>query len=424
MSILDKILLLAIIGAVFFVAKVLKIRWYSPAGVYTLASVAYIGGAVFVFGGDVEYKLWGIVWWLLSCLACMLGQKISLSFVKPAPLPAIPESNGGNAAPAIRYRKTPWILLVFIIFIAFAGIMLSLMQKGISLSSLLDISQLGQINHNAAVDRYEGNSEASLVSQLFVIFYYFAPLCGGYMFNFSDGKLRKVITLLSLCPALLSMAFFNGKSTFIAACMLWGSAFLVSLIKTKRDKIKLKVRWVIGVALAFVAVIVLLYISMCLRVGDLSAETRAIINEKILVYAFGHVEAFPLWIETVELGVYDFGANTFMIIPRMLGLAVREQGVYGFMGNSNVFTANRGIIQDFGVFGGLIFWFVIGLISNHFIKNVIRKKRSFISTTLLVASFFFVLYGSLIISPWIYTSYVAAFVAFAAFVAVAELNRR
>ena len=424
MSILDKLLLLAIIGAVFFAAKVLKIRWYSPAGVYTIASVAYIGGAVFLFGGGVEYKLWGIIWWLLSCLACMLGQKISFSFVKSAPLPAIPDADSNDTAPTIRYKKTPWILLVLIIFIAFAGIMLSLLQRGISLSSLLDISQLGQINHNAAVDRYEGNSTPSLVSQLFVIFYYFAPLCGGYMFNFFDGKLSKVITLLSLCPALLSMAFFNGKSTFIAACMLWGSAFLVSLIKTKRGRIKLRARWVIGALLAFFAVIVLLYISMCLRVGDLSAETRAVINKKILVYAFGHVEAFPLWIETVELGVYDFGANTFMLIPRMLGFVVREQGVYGFMGNSNVFTANRGIIQDFGIFGGLIFWFVVGLISNHFIKNVIRKKRSFISTTLLTASFFFVLYGSLIISPWIYTSYVAAFAAFAVFVTVAELNRR
>lgn len=54
---------------------------------------------------------------------------------------------------------------------------------------------------------------------------------------------------------------------------------------------------------------------------------------------------------------YSFGAMTFLGISNVLGVVQRVQGVYtALLGtSSNVYTVFRGIVEDFGIIGGIIF---------------------------------------------------------------------
>ncbi len=68
--------------------------------------------------------------------------------------------------------------------------------------------------------------------------------------------------------------------------------------------------------------------------------------------------------------------------------------------NTNVYTAFRGIIMDYGLFGSIIFMLFFGIFSGCS-YNVYRKNKTYGSLSILAMSYLFILY-SFIISPYIY----------------------
>lgn len=425
MSIAEKALLYLFVIVVLLVYKFFKIHWSTPAGVYTLFSIGFILGAVAIFGKNIEYKLVGLLWWLVSCMFAMIGQRLTVSTntAKSYAQGSIDAQDKCAGQSSRLLPKQPWIFLCIVIILGFCGILHSLLQRGISFSSLFNLLELGAINHSSAIDRYYGSTETTVLGQIFVIFFYLSPLCGGYLFCFSIKFSQRLLSIVSILPAFLSMAFFNGKAVFIAAAMLWISACLVSICHNQISLPKITPKIFCILVVTALGIISILYISMCLRLGDLSQSTREIINDKILVYAFGQVDAFSKWFDSIDWIIPDFGSNTFMVVPHVLGLVDRAQGVYEPIGQSNVFTANRGVIQDYGVAGGLLFWLLLGILSNYLRKMIKHKKYCALSITVMVAIYFFVFYGTLIISPWIYTTYVVAFCGFLFFLKLTESSR-
>ena len=80
---------------------------------------------------------------------------------------------------------------------------------------------------------------------------------------------------------------------------------------------------------------------------------------------------------------------------------------YGHVLKTNIFTIYRGLILDFGLYGTLIFWFCIGIISHLFFYALLTLKRPVIAVVYfsIIFSFF---YMSYIISIFMWNSIFAS----------------
>lgn len=161
-------------------------------------------------------------------------------------------------------------------------------------------------------------------------------------------------------------------------------------------------------------------LTMLMRIGNINRETQTIVNNKFREYAFGQIEAFSVWFSRYKRTRLDWGSNTYMFLTNWLGLTVRKQGVYDLIPgvDTNIFTQNRGIIEDFGKIGGLLYWTMIGIASGISYKKVKAGSDNCICSKIILSALYFMILYGFIISPWIYSSYILAFIGFAFFLMV------
>ena len=109
---------------------------------------------------------------------------------------------------------------------------------------------------------------------------------------------------------------------------------------------------------------------------------------------------------------HKYGIMTFFGIANALGIEERIAGIYRdfiYFGridrtiSSNVYTIFRMLIDDFGKIGALIFLFLLGFASSKAIVFIKKRKMIFISQTILVAVYSYVMWG-FVASIWAYTS--------------------
>jgi len=157
----------------------------------------------------------------------------------------------------------------------------------------------------------------------------------------------------------------------------------------------------------------------------------------LMSYAFAHLYAFSDWfggyIGSQSLMQFDdlhneseYGFYTFMAIFRALGSeryvppgVFDEYYAYQEVIKSNIYTMYRGVILDFGIFGSLIFSFLLGFLLNfsYFLICVLRSPLFFISIYIAMFGFY---YTSFIISIFIWNS---LFVSLVVFYVILFLNR-
>jgi oligosaccharide repeat unit polymerase len=152
---------------------------------------------------------------------------------------------------------------------------------------------------------------------------------------------------------------------------------------------------------------------MCVRIGAFDSETINLVHGKFRLYAFSEIQAFSVFLENrqYDLTSLGFGKNTFMSIYNLFSGESKVAGVYTIMEGTetNVFTAYRGLIEDYSFVGTLVFEFIVGFISGVSLKAIKRNRPSTIALVALAISYYFILY-SFIISPWIYTIEILMFV--------------
>ena len=82
----------------------------------------------------------------------------------------------------------------------------------------------------------------------------------------------------------------------------------------------------------------------------------------------GSISAFTQWYHHYYEFGFDWGRNTFAGPFELLGFGERVQGFYldfSHVGAThiNIYTAFRGLLQDYGYFGSMFFLFIFGFIS-------------------------------------------------------------
>ncbi len=352
----------------------------------------------------------GLLWIAAAMVVLAVGERIGVGYAVKKYKPI---TDKVSISITKSTSRNLFAILLLLIVIALLGEIIFLHDKGYNFTVFFNLNKFLAMNSEMANDRYSGVSANSLVT-LLSAFSYIAPLCGGYLLSYTCKRKRRILLcFLSLLPIILSMAIENTKSGVIDATILFAVGYMVSFMQVYKCFPKFKTKQIVIVICLGAILAALLFFAMCVRIGDFSKRTIDIVKEKIIVYAFGSVEAFDVWLTGhYSLGTYGFGINTFMAPFSLLGIVTREQGVYDFIpgASSNVFSAYRGVIMDFGIFGGLLFMFVIGIVAG----ITYRKIRSCgtVGSQFIYAVLMFFLLRSWLISPWIYTSFWVAFVVF------------
>lgn len=412
---MEQILLLIVIIGLILLCPILRQDWSSPATLNMLWNNVFITLAVVFFGGTIEWKYGGIIWLLLSCVVFLIGQIIGerLSF----------ENDWIGVEENKHITNLVPIGVVCLILIGMLNPIIYLKEFGYSIMDIFDINVLLAINTEIALDRYYGNGFDSGIIVIIGAVSYCVALCGGYMFGYCKMRISKFCMMLSIMPMVVLTIITNAKVGTIAVVFLWITGWIISYIERTGKGIEISKHLLLFVIVGGVAFFLVLYVSMMLRIGTLDMETKLVVDKKMQEYALGHIEAFTEWFSMQNYYQYDFGSNTFMVFARYLGLTERAQGVYDALPgvSSNIFTQNRGIIHDFGVIGGLVYWMIVGVFAGRCYKNVKKYGRKKKMSMFLLAGIYFSVFYGFIISPWIYTSYVVAVVGFLLFLYLIDI---
>ena len=185
-----------------------------------------------------------------------------------------------------------------------------------------------------------------------------------------------ILTIISLISSELSIRVLNGKNINI----------------NFKQLIPLSLLFFIGLPFIFILL-------QWLRQGF---ESEFIIEEMISVARIsmtGSFSAFTQWFHNYDGLNYEWGRNTFAGPFELFGISKRVQGFYlDFVevGKShiNIYTAFRGLLQDYGFFGTSIFLFFIGGLSS---ITYFLVKNGFILAVPILA----LINGWIIFSPFI-----------------------
>lgn len=407
------ILVLMIILLLLF-CKFLKQEWSSPASINALWNSFFVFFAVIFFGENIRWKYGGIVWIVLSCFCFLIGQFLGIRILQ----------SGVKSGREAEYKVTNLIPVVMVVLIVICMLnpVIYLKNFGYSISSIFNLNTLLSVNETIAADRYSGEGFESGIVVMIGAVSYCISLCGGYMFDNCRSYISKICMIATVLPTIALTIVTNAKLGTVTVAFFWATGWLISFLVRNGHGINLTKKIVMSIVGIGCVVFIILYLSMMLRIGSLDIETKSIVDTKMQEYAFGQIQAFSEWFAQLDVFSYDLGSNTFMVLARYLGNFERQQGVYEVLPNitTNIFTQNRGIIEDYGIVGGLIFWIYYGLIAGWCYKGVqICRHKKKIYIVVLAMIYFSVFYGFMI-SPWVYTTNLIAVIGFGIFIYIIE----
>ncbi|HFR3172644.1 TPA: O-antigen polymerase, partial [Streptococcus suis] len=357
----------------------------------------------------------GIFWIFSSCFFLTLGYSFKIVTNKGR----FSELDKSLTGPNI-----PWFLLSVFILLGFLSFIKSATRYGVSLNVLTDFESLQSASNNISEQRYSGTAIGiGILEQMLNSFVYVLPLCGGYSISYADTLKKKILIVFTALPSLLSMLLTSAKLVIVAYVILFFVSYYVSHLYLYKQFIKINYKKTFQAILLGFSLYQLFYLSFILRIGSTSASLGRIIVTKLGIYAFGHVQAFDIWLQTYlsskpELGL---GTNTFLAFSSILGLQDKKQGIYAFISGSstNVFSQFRALISDFGIVFSLFIVLLLGLVLNILNDNLINSsgRVSVFQQVFYISILFYLLY--FIVSPWAYMTFVAAFIIFYFYLLVA-----
>ena len=230
-----------------------------------------------------------------------------------------------------------------------------------------------------SMDRYHGAVVIPQTVRLMMYLLYPASLMGGIAFINVSKKWQKIFLII---PIVLSIGFaflLTTRSTILLSVILWSSGLFTSKIFHHDGKTKiLKFQSLIILIFTFAGFTGIFILTAWLRDAGGEIFIDAMIDN-VSAYFFGYLSSFTQWIQVYNQKNILFGMVTFAGPADLLGLTERELGFYNevsVLGEShtNIFTALRGIIHDFSIIGGFLYFGIFGFIGTMAYNACFNKR--------------------------------------------------
>jgi len=379
---------------------------FSPACLGTLFFSFLMIGSVLLYANSPDFQLFfgGYFFICLSCIFLSIGEY----YGKRIKIKSGVSSNKRVVVVGQPVFKYVYIALVLVSFLDLFVIVTS---RGFSIADFLDIRKFLSMTNSFGSSKNE--TESGVFVQLLNCIAYITPFFGGYLFFSSKRKRYKILGLIGILPILLISLITTGKIGIIIGVILFVVGYIVAFYQKRKCFRRLRIQEFIFLGIIALFLYVVFISAMCVRIGAFDSETINLVHGKFRLYAFSEIQAFSVFLENrqYDLTSLGFGKNTFMSIYNLFSGESKVAGVYTIMEGTetNVFTAYRGLIEDYSFVGTLVFEFIVGFISGVSLKAIKRNRPSTIALVALAISYYFILY-SFIISPWIYTIEILMFV--------------
>lgn len=299
--------------------------------------------------------------------------------------------------------NTTFVKFIFRISII-SSIVLSifiLRKHGFSLTSFM--SEFLVSASEIAKKRTHEESTYGLTGILSVFFTYFSALLGGLISYYYKGKQKYIYVFLALFPSLFVMLTQSSKIVFLVASLLVVSANFLLMARAKKD-IRINVKLLKRIFYYSLLLIPILIISFMSREGynDFGSSLEAYNTLKPIInsYFFGSIFSFSDFfsayvtdssISVYKIEKYNMGYYSFKSVFDSFGgtkvfppTFYPDEFSYKKVLTTNLFTAFRGFVQDFGVLGTILFFFCFGLVFNTAYFKIKLYKSSILSESLYI----------------------------------------
>ncbi len=289
-----------------------------------------------------------------------------------------------------------------------------------------------------ALMRYDESLSANIYGPLSIVLAYLGAILGGLLYPTVPRKNgRRFVLVLSFLPSIVLAVAQSSKGTLILCIVFFYAGILVH--RASAGTLRLIEKGSIKSLTLYATILISIATISIISRGLAAIEDTSDLLDKILnyysLYAFGHIYAFSDWFAFVigrhsELsynpGSASYGYYTFAPLFRLIGIHKElpigtYDDFYSFGGSlpTNIFTMFRGLIEDFGLVGCLLFMLATGVLLHWAFQAMLRNKRPVFT----VAVFIFMMgyfYQSALISLLIWNS---IYVTFVLVCAVLQLNK-
>lgn len=379
-----------------------------------------------LFGNSIMWHYYGLLWLLVLFSICSLISITTISNDNSVEETRI----GSHFSEYTRYQVNVDLSNKFLIVLILLGLFYAarlIWQNGFSIRSLFDLNTLLEMNNTIAEQRYLGNSTTGIINKILLIFVYSGPMCGGYALVFAREKKERIVAFSTMIPEIFILFTENTKAPFIGCIIFFISSWLVgNMVRYGKIK-KINVKLILITLLGGLATFGLFTIVMMLRIGSWDMATYRIVQIKLSNYIFGHIPAFDDWFNNnIQNYNYAYGSKTFIGLFDLLGFSSRTQGIYQevFVGGgliTNVYSYFRGIIEDFGIFGGQFFVILTIAISTWAYRQLAKRKINTMNQIILMIGYCFIMF--FMVSIFSYNSFLFAFLIFSFYLYIVRPKR-
>lgn len=224
---------------------------------------------------------------------------------------------------------------------------------------------LAELAMYASIARYEGQFSIPPTVRLLTAVTYFAASLAAFLTASTPAEQRRwKLGFLWLVPLVAAMLVHTAKANVLYGLVMWGAGWVAGLgYGAPLQRGMRRGAW-IRPAIAILVLAGLFIFSQGLRMNRTSIGDLPFLLDHLRLYVVGHMPVFGHWVvnEMPRTAGESFGMATFAGVAELLGLTHRQAGIYeattGFT-DSNIYTAWRPLLEDFGIAGGAAFLAVL-----------------------------------------------------------------
>lgn len=377
--------------------------WFSPA--------AFFGGVWCVLGGlPLAFSAISVQPAGELFIAGVVAALLAGEWAADRWLPAPPEQ---RTVPT-RWPLMEW-LLVASVFLGLITVLIDVGSLGRGPSALINLTRSAYFLYWA---NQGGNWQEPGTARLLVTATYVGPLLAGLLLGVRGGGWKRWAALLVLLPGLFLTLILTTKSSFVLPLLLGVSAFLAARVATGRPpEITLRrAGAVTGVALVLGAA------GVASQMVRYQGQARGqFMNVVTLLWSdlFPYLSVFSSWLQNGGWATTHpaFGFYSFAGVFDLLHIHVRPAGLYTEQvlvngASYNIYTAFRGLVEDFTLPGALLVMGLVGF-GVRFVHS--RARAGDVRYIAPLAAFYVFTLWSWVVDIFNYNTIILAFVLFAAY---------
>lgn len=270
---------------------------------------------------------------------------------------------------------------------------------GFDLTSI--VTDLRSVSTRFASVRAQGKLYYDISGILSIFFTYLTPILGGLTLYRYPHRMRKIVFIaIAFLPPTYFMLVQSTKLVVFYSIGMYAAAFLLRKVQSGSLNLFNK-NIILKIIIAFILFIPFLIFTFATR-NDYT-KLNDIINASLhsfqsyafaQIYAFADYISFYLGMDSASKYQHDFnsyGSYTFTSIYNSFGRVKSfptgtyyDYYYYKKQLATNIFTIFRGLVNDFGFIGTIIFMFFSGLVAHAFYYRMLIARNSRISSSVFI----------------------------------------